>query len=145
MTSVYNNSLVGKSIKVDINKFKDELINDLKKKEKLFIEKENQLISKKNIIGLKEYNKELSLLKKEIITYKKYRINKEELLKQKKFKANSLLMKHLTPIITAYSKENSISLLIDKKNIIIGKSSLDITDDIIIILDKKINKLDLTN
>ena len=145
MTSVYNNSLVGKSIKVDINKFKDELINDLKKKEKLFIEKEKQLISKKNIIGLKEYNKELSLLKKEIITYKKYRINKEERLKQKQFKANSLLMKHLTPIITAYSKENSISLLIDKKNIIIGKSSLDITDDIIIILDKKINKLDLTN
>ena len=37
MTSVYNNSLVGKSIKVNINKFKDELINDLKKKEKLFI------------------------------------------------------------------------------------------------------------
>ena len=52
-------------------------------------------------------------------------------------------MKHLTPIITEYSKKNSISMLIDKKNIIIAKSSLDITDSIIKLLDNKIKKIDL--
>ena len=47
------------------------------------------------------------------------------------------------PILTEYSSTNSISIVIQKKNIIIGKNELDITNDIMSILNKKIKKVDL--
>ena len=47
------------------------------------------------------------------------------------------------PILSDYSEKNSISLIIEKKNIIIGKTLLDITDDILRIVDEKIGKIQL--
>ena len=38
------------------------------------------------------------------------------------------ILKILNPIITNYVDENSISIVIPKKNIIVGKKNLDITD-----------------
>ena len=43
----------------------------------------------------------------------------------------------LNPIITNYVEQNSISLVIPKKNIIVGKKNLDITDEIIKLLNNK--------
>ena len=37
--------------------------------------------------------------------------------------------------------EKNIDMIIQKKNIIMGKTDLDITDEILKIVDKKINKL----
>ena len=42
---------------------------------------------------------------------------------------------------TNFVNENSISIVIPKKNIIVGKKNLDITNQILILLNKKINKL----
>ena len=41
------------------------------------------------------------------------------------------------------SEKNSISIIIDKKNVIIGKTTLDITNDILKIVDEKIGKIKL--
>ena len=49
----------------------------------------------------------------------------------------------IQPILSEYSEKNSISLIIDKKNIIVGKTLLDITDDILKIVDEKIGKIQL--
>jgi outer membrane protein len=49
----------------------------------------------------------------------------------------------IRPILSEYSDKNSISLIIDKKYIIIGKTVLDITDDILLIVDEKIGKIKL--
>ena len=40
-----------------------------------------------------------------------------------------------------YAKEKNIDMVVQKKNIIMGKSELDITDDILKIVDKEISKL----
>ncbi len=45
--------------------------------------------------------------------------------------------------MTEYSKKNSISLVITKQSIIIGKTELDVTNDILELLNKKITKLEL--
>ena len=49
----------------------------------------------------------------------------------------------IRPILSEYSDNNSISLIIQKRNIVIGKTSLDITDDILKIVDEKIEKISL--
>ena len=52
-------------------------------------------------------------------------------------------VKLINPILAEYSKNNTIDLIVDKKNIIIGKNSLDITNDILIIIDENIKKIKL--
>ena len=52
-------------------------------------------------------------------------------------------MKNISPIITDYASKNNISILLDKKNIIIGANNLDITKDILILLNEKIDKIDI--
>ena len=58
-------------------------------------------------------------------------------------KATGKLLEHLQPILSDYSKSNAISLILQKKDIIIGRNDLNITDDIIKILNKKIKKIDI--
>ena len=143
MQVVFSNSLVGKSLQLDLTKIKNKLIEDLEDKEKILKDRDAKILSQINILAKNDYENKVSLLKKDITEYKRIVFDNETLLKKKQSEANSLLMKHLTPIITEYSKKNSISMLIDKKNIIIAKSSLDITDSIIKLLDNKIKKIDL--
>ena len=47
------------------------------------------------------------------------------------------------PILMDYSSEKSISFILPKQSIIIGKSELDITKDIVVILNKKIKSIKL--
>ena len=51
--------------------------------------------------------------------------------------------KTLKPILSEYSEKNSISMVLQKQNVVIGKKELDITKDIIIILNEKIKKIDI--
>ena len=49
----------------------------------------------------------------------------------------------LNPILNEYSKKNAISMVLQKKSIIIGKSDLDITQQILIEFDNKVKKINL--
>ena len=48
-------------------------------------------------------------------------------------------MKLINPIISSYVETNSINLVIDKKNILIGKKTYDITNDILELVNENIN------
>ena len=50
-----------------------------------------------------------------------------------------IFFKKIDPILKEFLKQNSINLLIDKKNVIIGVESLDITENIKKLIDEKIN------
>ena len=48
---------------------------------------------------------------------------------------------YLTPILQTYAKENSISLILKRENILIGKTNLDISQNILEIFNKKIKTI----
>ena len=47
-------------------------------------------------------------------------------------------MKSINPIISKYVEKNSINLVLDKNNILIGKKSYDITEDILELVNTNI-------
>ena len=53
------------------------------------------------------------------------------------------IIKTLSPILANYSKEKDISIIMDKKNIIVGKTELNLTNEILKLLDNKIKKINL--
>ena len=60
-----------------------------------------------------------------------------------KVDSSAIILENLKPILSDYSDRNSISMVLQKKDVIIGKNQLNITDDIIKILDKKLKKIDI--
>ena len=58
-------------------------------------------------------------------------------------KQEQKLLEELTPILADYAEKQSISFILPKQNIVIGKSELDLTNNIIIILNKKIKTIKL--
>jgi Skp family chaperone for outer membrane proteins len=121
----------------DINK---KNLDFLKEEEKKFKEKEKKLIAQKNIISETDFTNKVDKLKSEINIYNQDR-NKmiEEFNKLKVENTNSLL-KQINPILTKYSTENKISIILQKKDLIIGKAELDITDAIVTIINDEIKE-----
>ena len=55
--------------------------------------------------------------------------------------ATSELISLIQPILSEYANNNSISIIFQKKNIVIGKTELDITEDILKILNENHKKI----
>ena len=60
------------------------------------------------------------------------------ILIKKKTSELEFFFKKINPIIQAFMNENSVDILMDKKNIFIGKSTHDITNNILSIINEKI-------
>jgi len=138
---ILNNSNVGKSLNIHINKIKNVNSTKYKDIEDDLIKKEKTLIAQQNIINKDEFENKLKVLAEEI---KKYRFDKkksEDILNKIKIDNTKKILNVLNPIITKYVESNSISIVIPKKNIIVGKKKLDITNQIIKLLNDDIDKL----
>ena len=141
MNLVLNKSEVGKYLNSHIEKIKNKNIEKFKEIEKNLIDKEKLLISQQNILDNNEFDKKLAILKIEVNKYKSDKKLHVDQLNKIKIESTKEILKVLNPIITKYVNLNSISLVIPKKNIIIGKKNLDITDQIIKQLDENLKKL----
>jgi len=140
---IMNNSLAGKSILKKLNEINKSNQNEFQKIQKNLLDEEKKIISKKNILSKQEYLKEAELFKKKVEDYKLSRNKKINDISVMKNNSQKKLTKILTPILAEYAKKNSISYIIPKQNIIIGKSELDLTKTIIEILNSKIKKINL--
>ena len=52
----------------------------------------------------------------------------------------NIFLTETSPIIQNYMEENSIDILLDRKNVFMGKKNSDITEIIIKAIDKKLKK-----
>ena len=141
MDKIMQISKAGKEAISKINDQKKKDVSKFQKIEKDLKSKEEELISKKNVISAEEFNKKLDSLSKEINNYRTLRQEAIDLSTKSRLNASADFSEKIKPILAEYAKENNIDMIIQKKNIIMGKTDLDITDDILKIVDKKINKL----
>tara|TARA_B100000927_G_scaffold225268_1_gene184985 strand:+ start:1085 stop:1603 length:519 start_codon:yes stop_codon:yes gene_type:complete len=138
---ILNNSIAGKSINSFINDLSKEKNKDFEVIESEIKEDENELISKKNIIEESIYNQKVNEIRLRINNYKLERQKYNKSLNDKKIKYNKLLLEKLNPIISNYVEKNSITVVLPKKMIIIGKKNLDITSQVLDALDKSFQKI----
>ena len=139
---ILNSSEVGKSLNIFIKKIRDENIISYKEIEDQFIKKEKQLLAQKNIMKKEEFNEKFTILSNEINIYKSEKKSSLNKLNKIKLDNTKKILEILNPIITNYVDKNSISLVMPKKNIIVGKKNLDITDEIVKLLNDKVQSLD---
>ena len=134
---IINESELGKKIYKNVeDNFKKEN-KKLIEIEKNLITKEQEILKQKNILSEDELNKKITNLKKEINDFQKKRKLLNEKFNKIKVEKTNEMVQSLNEILSKYADDNDISLVIQKKFIVIAKTGLDITNDILKIFNKE--------
>ena len=108
------------------------------KSEETKLKQERENINKlKNILSQEEYNNKMNLFKTKV---NNYNLKKSEMIKLFEDSKNSELntfFSNLNKIMNNFMQENSINLILDKKNIVMANNKNDISDDILKMINKK--------
>jgi outer membrane protein len=133
------NSKRGKSIVLKLNNINTNNIKKIKDRELILKKNEKDLLKNKNVISNEVFNQKLEKLKNEIEIFRKDNFKTRQSLDELKQKELNNFLKNLEPLLSTYMKENSIDILLDKKNVFIGKVENDITKNLLKIVDENIN------
>ena len=143
MNILLSQSVAGKSLTEQINiidKKNREKFNAIKNK--LEIEKKD-LLKKKNILSTDEYKNKITDLNKNFNFAQADIKNKISVIQSKRNEGMKKILNELNILLSEYSNKNQLSFIIDHKNIIIGKTDLNITGEILKSLNKKMPKIDI--
>ena len=103
-------------------------------------EKENEINKQKNIMSKNEIDKRIADLNKLVKEYKSKRNENFKEVLEKKKNYTSKILKILNPLLTRYVEKNNINLFIEKKNILLGIKTLDITNDLMKIINEEVKQ-----
>ena len=130
------NSNNGKAMMAELEKIQKKNLEKLTVKKNEIIKIENNLKKQKNIISEDDIKIKITNLNIKLDEFKKYKSSANKEFEIKKKKELKDIFDEINPILESYMKEKSIDILIEKKNVFIGKSKFDITNDILAIVNK---------
>jgi len=128
----------GSSFVKQLNELNNKNLKFLKNQEKKFKEKETKLVSQKNIISETDFKNKVDNLKLEIKNYNQNRNKMIEEFNKLKVDNTNRLLKLINPILVKFSNNKEISIILQKKDLIVAKTELDITDEVIKIINTEI-------
>ena len=140
---ILNESTAGKKAQDFLQSKLNNGIKNLKEKEKKIQEEEKKIIQQKKVISTDEYKKKIAELRKKISSLQKERNTLLQSVSKLRTKARNQLLDKLNPIMKNYMKEKNIRMVIDKKDVLLADDKLDITKDIISLLNKELKSLNL--
>lgn len=133
---VLNNSNYGKSIYSKLDELNKKNFDNLLKMEKELEKKKKSIDVSKNISTKENLDQQISLFNQDV---KNFRSKKNKILKnfelKKKNEIDNFLVK-VNPIVQDYMKANSISIVLPKNQIFMGNVEMDITNDIMELVNK---------
>ena len=109
----------------------------LLKIEKNLVSKEQEILKQKNVLSEEQLNKKIGDLKKEFNDFQRKKRSMNEKFNKMRLDKTNQMVQSLNNILSKYADENDISLIIQKKFIVIAKSGLDITSEILKIFNKE--------
>jgi outer membrane protein len=142
MDKIIATSNAGKKIQNSMDKFAkkenqkfDSIESNLKKKEQ-------EILKQKNIISKEELDKKVKSFQTELSKLRKEKIEFNRNIIKRNQESTNKIVNEINKILTEYASNNSVSLIIQKKNIIIGKTELDITPQILKEFNSKVKSID---
>ena len=140
MDKIISTSKSGYSILRQLTDLNNKNLKLLKNEEKKFQEKEKKLISQKNVISETDFQIKVNELKSEIKIYNQNR--KKMLADFNKLKIDNTnnLLKLINPILVKFSNDKEIAIILQKKDLVVAKTHLDITDEVIKIINSEVKE-----
>ena len=135
---IIQNSLIGKKMLNEIKDIDTKNLDKLKKKNKILKDLETEINNKKNIISEDAFKAEVVSFRKKLqdFTNEKNQM-KNEFNEYKKNKIQDIFKK-INPVINEYMQTNLVDILLDKKDIFIGRKEVNLTMELLDQINKKI-------
>ena len=140
---ILNESDAGKKANKTLQNQLDQGVKTLKDKEKKLQKEEKDIIQQKKLLSPEEYKKKITTLRAKVSSLQKERNSILESVSKKRRNARNQLLGALNPIVKNFMAEKNIKLVLDKKSILLGDENLDITKDIMVLLNKKMKSINL--
>tara|TARA_B100000989_G_scaffold257586_1_gene207218 strand:+ start:10443 stop:10964 length:522 start_codon:yes stop_codon:yes gene_type:complete len=137
---IIDKSELGIYYKNKLNLIKNKSKSELIEKEQKIKEFQTEIKNKSNILKKDEIDSKVVELNKIVNKYKSDRKILNKKFTDEKNKYTSKILELLNPLLTEYVEKNNIHLVIEKKNVLIGMKTLDITNQILLIFDEEIKK-----
>ena len=138
---VLNNSKAGGEAQKKLKKKFEDETSKFKKVEADIRKEETKIISQKKSITNEEYKEKVGELRQKVADLQKNKKASFVKITKARNDARITLLKSVNPIIKKYMQENKIRLVIDKKSVLVGDNDLEITDQIIGILNKEVSSI----
>jgi len=136
---IFTNSLAGKKFFLFLEYKKKKFENDVKD-ERIKIENEKKkIINQRNILSKNEYEDQINLLEKKINKFNEKVSKNNKIVADLNNSAKKKFLSQVNIILSDYAKNNSINLILNKNNVLLGNNALDITNEILTKFDKKVN------
>ena len=133
---IFNNSNKGKKIISNLEKLDKSAKIEFEKREKLIVELDKEINQKKNIMDGNELSTKIDNLKKMVNELRLFKNNQTNIYNQKRDSEVKIFFDEINPIIEDYMIKNSISIIFDKKNIFLANNNVDISGQILEIINK---------
>mgnify|MGYP001262792406 FL=1 len=140
MDKILSSSKPGSNIVEQLNDLNNSNLDNFKKKQTILKDEEIKIVSQKNILSLDDYNNKVNDLKIKINDYNLIKNKTTSEFQKKKNNNINIFFKKINSILSKYSKDKSISIILQKKNMVMGKNELDITNEIIKIINDEIKE-----
>ncbi len=131
------NSNKGKEIILNLEKINKENIKILKEKKNLLNNEEKKLLQQKNILTSEIYSEKRKSLKNQIKNFNEEKNTIALKFKKKREEKINNFLKIVDKILAEYVKKNSIDIVLNKKDILMGKNNYNITNDIMQIINNE--------
>ena len=140
---VLTNTIAGKELLKKLKKEEELKIDKFKSNDDTFRDEQKKILAKKNLISEEEINNEMKSLQVKFQKYKEEKIKEVDDFKIKRNRNIANFLSLINPIIEKYMTDNSIYILIDKKNVFIANKDYDITNNLIELINNQIKTVEI--
>ena len=133
---VLNSSTAGAAAQKKLQqKFQSES-KKFNKLEKDIRKEESEIIIQKKTLSAEIYQKKVENLRKKVSNLQKSKQDSFNDIAKSRSNAKQKLLKVVNPILKKYMEDNKIRIVLNKEIVILGDTTLEITDQVIAILNK---------
>ena len=140
---ILNESIVGKNVKKQLDSINKKNVSKFEQVEKKLIEEEKKISQQKNILSKEELENKIKSFRIKAMKFNNDIKKDKNNLILKNNEATKKILDTLNPILSDFASKNSIQIILQKNHIVIGRGDLDITDEILIIINEKIKNIKL--
>lgn len=138
MDKIIKNSNIGKKIILHFDNEKKIISKNFKDKENLIKKNEQLLISQKNILQEEEYKNKVNKIREDIKAYNNMKDEELNNFNLRKEKISKSFLIEINKVLREYAESNNIDMILSSSQMLIGKSNLDVTENILKEVNNKI-------
>tara|TARA_B100001063_G_C16654376_1_gene497658 strand:- start:240 stop:779 length:540 start_codon:yes stop_codon:yes gene_type:complete len=124
-----------------IEKIQKKSEEEVKKEDELILEEREKLIDQQSVMAPEAFEVKVGDFEKKVQSFQIKRQEKLRKLDQMVQTARAQILEEVKPIINDYASELGITVILEKNAVILSADDMDMTDQVIKILNKKLPKI----